>query len=138
MAIFVTILYAMFDRNLTAELTASTVRKPIEIGFQSFALILICMITIAGNILVVSVVYLNCSLRRPTYYFITNLSLADFMVATVYVPFFIDAVLRRSWGYSLAWCRGHYVLISLSFNESLITLSLVSLDRYLAITRPFR
>ena len=121
--------------NLTTE---TFLRTPAEIGFQVFALILLCITTILGNVLVIAVVYFNRSLHRPTYYFITNLSLADFIVAAVYVPFFTDAVLKQTWDYSLAWCRGHYVTISLSFNESLVTLCLVSLDRFMAITCPLR
>lgn len=125
----------MFNDSSSDE---ATLRTSAEVGLQVFILVFLCITTLLGNALVAAVIYCSRSLHRPTYYFITNLSLADFIVAAIYIPFYTDAVRKQTWNFSLAWCRGHYVTISLSFNESLATLCLVSLDRFVAITRPLR
>lgn len=118
--------------------TTSVFRASVEIYCQVIVLIVIVATTLIGNILVVVVIYLDRRLHRPGFYFIANLSAADLLVGCIYIPFYIAAVLEQKWQYSHTWCKLHAVTISTSFNASLITLSFVSLDRLLAITKPLR
>lgn len=118
--------------------TSFFLRDPIEIYLHVFVLIIILVTTLVGNVLVIAIIYLDYRLHRPGFYFLANLSAADLLVGTVYIPFYTDASLGQTWGYSETWCKIHTVTISTSFNASLVTLSFVSVDRLLAITKPLR
>lgn len=113
-------------------------RGTVEIHLHVFVLIFILVTTLVGNVLVVAIIYLDYRLHRPGFYFLANLSAADLLVATVYIPFYIDSTLEQNWSYSKTWCKIHAVIISASFNASLVTLSFISVDRLLAITKPLR
>ena len=113
-------------------------RETIEIYCQVLVLAAILTVTLIGNALIAAVIYLDYRLHRPGFYFIANLSAADLLVGSIYIPFYISSVLKQSWEFSEAWCKIHAVTISSSFNASLITLSFISVDRLLAITKPLR
>ena len=113
-------------------------RSDVQIYTQVAALVLICAGTVVGNIFVVGVVICNYRLHYPTYYFICSLASADFLVGAFYIPLFIASTLAQKWQLPVTLCNWHAAFISLSFNASLITLCLVSVDRFLAITDPLR
>ncbi|XP_067046134.1 trace amine-associated receptor 9-like [Acropora muricata] len=113
-------------------------RSDVQIYTQVAALVLICVGSVVGNIFVVGVVICNYKLHYPTYYFICSLASADFLVGAFYIPLFIASTLAQKWQLPVTLCNWHAAFISLSFNASLITLCLVSVDRFLAITDPLR
>ena len=116
----------------------STLPSMTERGFHAFILILISILVIVGNALVVSVVKLDRHLHKPTFYFLVNLAAADLMIGALYAPFYTVAVIEQRWVFATAWCGGHAFLISASVNASILTLSLVSFDRFKDITNPLR
>ncbi|EDO39353.1 predicted protein, partial [Nematostella vectensis] len=99
---------------------------------------LIFVTAIIGNSLVIHVIKLDSRLHMPTFYFLVNLCAADIFTAVAYIPFYVVSVIQHSWVFGEEFCQIHAFLISLGFNASLITLSLVSFDRYLAITSPLK
>ncbi|EDO35245.1 predicted protein [Nematostella vectensis] len=125
--------------NLTlANSTEITPTRSIgERVIQAIVLSIICLTSVLGNALVAATIHFDYRLHKPTFYFIASLSVADIIVGAVYVPFFAVAVLD-GWGFGTIWCDVLAVTVSLSFNASLVTLALVSWDRYLAITKPLR
>lgn len=118
--------------------TFSTRRSDVEVYVQVAVLVIICIGSVLGNAFVVGIVIGNYKLHKPTYYLICSLAIADFLVGAVYIPFYTASSLAQDWKLSFAWCKWHAVFISLSLNASLMTLCLVSLDRFLAITDPLR
>ena len=116
--------------------TSSTV---IELrAFHAAVLILTSLLTIVGNALVLKVVYSDSQLHKPSFYLFCNLAVADFLVGVSYIPFYTVSVLEEKWLFGIGWCMGHAALISTSFNCSIMTLALVSLDRLFTVTYPFR
>lgn len=115
-----------------------TIRSPTEIHVQAVTLALLCIGGILGNMFVVSVIAFNHKLHKPTFYFIVSLAAADFLVGAAYIPSYMASVLEQQWKFSISWCHTHAATISMSLNASLMTLGLVSLDRYFAITNPLR
>lgn len=113
-------------------------RTDVEVYIQVVLLAIICIGSVLGNVFVVGIVVLNRKLHKPTYYFISSLASADFLVGAVYIPFYIMSSLAQKWYLSYTWCKWHAAFVSLSLNASLVTLSLVSVDRFLAITDPLR
>lgn len=113
-------------------------RSDLEIYTQVTVLVIISISSVFGNAFVVGIVICNYKLHKPTYYFICSLATADFLIGTIYIPFYIASTLAQKWQLSFTWCKWHAALISLSFNASLMTLCLVSVDRFRAITDPLR
>lgn len=124
--------------NATSPPTISSPRSDAEIFTQVTVLVIICVGSVFGNAFVVGIIISNYKLHKPTYYFISSLAVADFLVGALYIPFYIASSVARHWQLSFAWCKWHAAFISLSVNASLMTLCLVSVDRFLAITDPLR
>lgn len=117
---------------------ATSLRSDVEVYIQVILLVLISIGSVVGNAFVVAIIIFNHKLHKPTYYFIGSLASADFLVGAIYIPFYIVSSLAQEWYLSMAWCKWHAAFISLSLNASLMTLCLVSVDRFLAITDPLR
>lgn len=101
-------------------------------------LFMIVLITIIGNLLVFFAVIFNKKLRTVSNLFIVSLSLADLLVGTVVM---IPATLTEIFGqWILAEC---FCVIWASFDvllcsASVLSVCLISLDRYIAIMVPLR
>ena len=125
--------------NATESTSKTTpLRSDVEVYIQAIVLVIISIGSVLGNAFVVAIVAFNHKLHKPTYYFIGSLASADFLVGAIYIPFYIASSLAQEWYMSVAWCGWHAAFISLSLNASLMTLCLVSVDRFLAITDPLR
>lgn len=109
-----------------------------ELLIQVVVLVTDGLLTILGNIFVAAIVKLDHRLHKPTFYFLVNLAFADVVAGLLYAPFYTVAVFKQQWVFGTSWCRGHAFVISLSFNASLATLAVVSIDRFLDITDPLR
>ncbi|KAL9978818.1 hypothetical protein ACROYT_G016384 [Oculina patagonica] len=79
------------------------------------------------------------SRRKHTHYFLINLSIADFMVGAVSVPLFISYLVDpQIWSRSLMLPMIHSTVDILSGLASVFTLAIVSLERLLAVSIPFK
>jgi len=96
------------------------------------------VITVAGNALVMAAVAREPCLRASvTNHFIVSLAVADLIIGTVVMPFSI--VLEASdgwWPFGADWCDVWHSLDVLASTASILNLSVIALDRYLAITDP--
>ena len=125
--------------NATQSMTPTTpLRSDVEVYIQVVLLVIISIGSVFGNAFVVAIIVFNHKLHKPTYYFISSLASADFLVGAIYIPFYIASSLAQEWYLSMLWCKWHAAFVSLSLNASLVTLCLVSVDRFLAITDPLR
>lgn len=106
--------------------------------FHVLYLVIITLAIIIGNSIVLLVIRLDHRLHSPTFCFLGNLAVADLLVGIGYVPFYITSVLNHAWVLGSAWCRGHTFVVSTSFNASIMTLCIVSVDRFLDISDPLR
>lgn len=103
---------------------------------------LLSLVTIPGNLLVVLAVFIdpNKDLRSPFMYFVANLAIADLLVGIVTDP--VSAVYHFK---SALGFINHGTLIAsvhmpffISCTASVLSLAALTVDRYLAITSPFR
>ena len=88
------------------------------------------MVSAGLNLMVCAMVYTDKKLRSMTNYLVVSLSVADLLIAVVFVPFYIiDHYARTVIGdYFVA-----FILLATVFN-----LFGVTFERYIALTRPFR
>ncbi|KAK3726750.1 hypothetical protein QZH41_001538 [Actinostola sp. cb2023] len=101
-------------------------------------LVLILLGTLFGNGLVVLAVFMFARLRRVSNLFIVSLAISDLLVALVMLPLRIDQSVHN-----MNWCLPKNACIFWVSTDgiwsaaSICNLTIISIDRFLAITRPF-
>ena len=103
---------------------------------------LLCLITVPGNLLVVMAVFIdpNKDLRSPFMYFVANLAMADLLVGLVTDPVSAIYHIKNALGlidYETLMPFVHMPFF-ISCTASVLSLAALTMDRYLAITSPFR
>ncbi|KAK3107839.1 hypothetical protein FSP39_023249 [Pinctada imbricata] len=96
------------------------------------------LFTIFGNILVVMSVYRERSLRTVTNYFICSLAVADLMVAIVVMPPAIYLDVTQVWLLSDSLCDAWVASDVLACTASILNLTAISVDRFIAVTQPIK
>uniref|UniRef100_A0A4W4H0F5 5-hydroxytryptamine receptor 7 n=1 Tax=Electrophorus electricus TaxID=8005 RepID=A0A4W4H0F5_ELEEL len=100
-------------------------------------LTMLTLITICGNLLVVISVCFVKKLRQPSNYLIVSLALADLSVALAVMPFVsITDLIGGRWIFGQFFCNVFIAMDVMCCTASIMTLCVISIDRYLGITRP--
>ncbi|KAG8449945.1 hypothetical protein GDO86_016577 [Hymenochirus boettgeri] len=102
-----------------------------------FVLILIIyMITLSGNLLIITVMCVSPQLRNPMYFFLSNLSCVDILLSSSVVPQILVNTLTSDKSITFMGCAIQvYILGALGVTECVI-LGIMAYDRYAAICRP--
>lgn len=100
----------------------------------------LCCLTILGNTFVILVVCLNQRLsRKQTSVLIVNLALADLMVGVGVMPIAsILVVTEGRWIFGRYVCRIWTSLDVICSTASILTLCIISVDRFIGVTRPLQ
>ncbi|KAL5962549.1 5-hydroxytryptamine receptor 1 [Taenia solium] len=98
---------------------------------------IITALTILGNTLVISAVLLVHKLRCPSNFLIVSLAASDLLVSTTVMPFSIYLEYRQYWDLGEVACDVFIVFDVLLCTASILNLCAISIDRYLAVTKPF-
>ena len=105
------------------------------------ALCLILLVTLAGNSLIVMLVYKTPNLRKPINYFIANMASSD-LLFILYMCHGILARLNISWiigsQFGQAFCKLISFLPAVSTFTSIQNLILIAVDRFGAVVFPLR
>uniref|UniRef100_A0A6I8P7K8 5-hydroxytryptamine receptor 7 n=2 Tax=Ornithorhynchus anatinus TaxID=9258 RepID=A0A6I8P7K8_ORNAN len=110
---------------------------PAERAAVGAVLTLLPLLTVAGNGLVVAAVCCVKKLRQPANYLIVSLALADLSVAVAVMPFVsVTDLIGGRWVFGRLFCNVFIALDVTCCTASILTLCLISIDRYLGITRP--
>lgn len=118
---------------------AAAVKSP---TWSAILIIIACTVimvgTVLGNLLVCTAVSIVRKLRTPSNWLIVSLAVADLCVALMVMPL---ATMYEAMGF---WSLGHTVcdmwtsLDVMLCTASILNLCMISVDRYLVITRPFQ
>ncbi|KHN70881.1 Dopamine receptor 3 [Toxocara canis] len=106
---------------------------------KAVALLLICIpfATVFGNMLVIIAVFREKSLQTVTNMLIVSLAVSDFLVALCVMPFAVYFELNSFvWGLGPFLCNLYMATDVACSTASILNLLAISLDRYIAITRP--
>ncbi|KAJ8370377.1 hypothetical protein SKAU_G00104050 [Synaphobranchus kaupii] len=97
--------------------------------------VLVALACCLGNLLVVWAVFMNRSLRQPTFCFVGSLAVADFLVGAVAIPvaILVDGKISSFYGCLFFSC----VLLVLT-QSSVLSMLAIAVDRYLRVHIPFR
>ena len=98
----------------------------------------ISVTAVIGNFLVILVIIKNKSMQTVTNFFIANLSVADVMIGIFSIPFQFQAALLQRWDLPHILCPVAPFVKELSVNVSIITLTIISIDRYFAVIHPLK
>ncbi|XP_078542325.1 histamine H3 receptor-like [Lissotriton helveticus] len=89
-----------------------------------------------SNALIILSFMVDKSLRIQSNFFLLNLSISDFFIGTVSLPFYmVNFVLHGKWILGRAICKLWVVLDYVLFQSSLYNIVLISYDRFLSVTR---
>ncbi|KAF8569440.1 hypothetical protein P879_03200 [Paragonimus westermani] len=114
----------------------SDIDTPVEIVVVGLVLITLTLLTAGGNLLIGLAILLVRRLRNPANLLILNLALADFLVSVLVLPFAIAYQLKGYWPFGQQFCDVFLLLDVLLCTASILNLCAISVDRYLAITKP--
>ncbi|OWF49506.1 octopamine receptor 1-like [Mizuhopecten yessoensis] len=102
------------------------------------ALGLINLIVLLGNSLVITAVVRNRKLRTITNIYIVSLACADMLLAIFVLPFSAALEVLHFWPFGKPFCSMWLAIDVLLCTASILNLCAISLDRFLAVTKPIR
>ncbi|KAM4749336.1 olfactory receptor 5P66-like [Rhinophrynus dorsalis] len=123
----------------------STITEIYLLGFQFLhgwrillflAILVIYVVTIAGNLLIIVLVSATHQLQSPMYFFLSHLSMSDILVTSTISPNMLDITLKEGAIISFVGCFSQFSMFSLSTAAECLFLTVMSYDRYLAICKP--
>ncbi|XP_072101157.1 5-hydroxytryptamine receptor 6 [Mobula birostris] len=99
-------------------------------------LCLISIVTVAGNFLLILLIFTQRSLRNTSNYFLVSLFMSDLMVGLVVMPPAMLNQLYGRWVLDSDFCSVWSSFDVMCCSASILNLCVISLDRYLLITSP--
>ncbi|CAN2391311.1 Olfactory receptor, partial [Pristimantis euphronides] len=129
----------MCEQNETA------VTQFLLLGFQSFYKLKVLLfilvfsvyvIILVGNFLVIILVSTNHRLQVPMFYFLKNLALVDILFTSNIVPNMLYIILMEGGKITTTGCFVQYYVHCICIYTQSVILSVMSLDRYMAICQP--
>lgn len=126
------------ESNITStNATASSSSKSISHQIGIAILTLAFLLGFPGNLFVVWSVFCRVKKRSVTCLLVLNLAAADAFVL-LSAPFFLRYLAGgRGWEFGSAACKTVHYLSSVNMYVSIYLICLMSMDRWLAVTRPF-
>ncbi|XP_066486599.1 olfactory receptor 6M1-like [Tiliqua scincoides] len=118
-------------------LTGFQLPQPVEV-FVFTVLLLVFLLTIAGNVTIITLVCLDQRLQTPMYFFLCNLSLMEIFFVLSITPKLLVNLISRNKSISFLGCAIQcYFYFFLGASE-IIIIALMAFDRYVAICHPLR
>ncbi|XP_001357582.3 5-hydroxytryptamine receptor 1 [Drosophila persimilis] len=112
------------------------VLPPLQSIFVSLVLLIVILGTVVGNVLVCIAVCMVRKLRRPCNYLLVSLALSDLCVALLVMPMALLYEVLEKWNFGPLLCDIWVSFDVLCCTASILNLCAISVDRYLAITKP--
>ena len=108
-----------------------------ELQLPLFFLFLgIYLVTMIGNLGVITLICLNAHLHTPMYYFLSNLSFVDLCYSSVITPKMLVNFVSEKNIISYAGCMSQLYLFLVFVTAECYMLTVMAYDRYVAICRP--
>eukprot|EP00105_Crassostrea_gigas_P016404 XP_011433775.1 PREDICTED: alpha-2A adrenergic receptor [Crassostrea gigas] len=96
---------------------------------------IIILIIVGGNLLVVVAIYTDKNLKSKQNWFIASLAVADCLLGLIIMPFSLTNEVMGYWYFGSVWCDLWKAIDVLLCTASILSICLISLDRYWCITK---
>ncbi|KAM5145556.1 olfactory receptor 8A1-like [Mantella aurantiaca] len=103
-----------------------------------FMVLLIYLITLAGNLTIFLLICLDSHLHTPMYYFLGNLSIVDMSCSTITLHKTLTSFITHDKTVSYLACMTQMYMFGSLTGHELLILTAMSYDRYVAICNPLR
>ncbi|XP_038641555.1 adrenoceptor alpha 1Aa [Scyliorhinus canicula] len=111
------------------------VSRAVALGVVLGSFILFALL---GNVLVILSVACHRQLQTVTNYFIVNLAIADLLLSCTVLPFSASLEIAGHWALGRLFCSVWAALDVLCSTASILSLCLISIDRYIGVSYPMR
>ncbi|XP_008590632.1 PREDICTED: olfactory receptor 6M1-like [Galeopterus variegatus] len=118
-------------------LTAFPVLQKLQISLF-VVLFFTYVLTLTGNIVIISLIWSDNRLQTPMYFFLSNLSFVDILYTTSVTPKLLACLLQDRKTISFAGCIIQTYFFFFLGTVEFILLAVMSFDRYVAICNPLR
>jgi len=118
-----------------------TVDDPLTATLTGLILGLMCLMTVAGNALVLVAICGRTGQLRDTtttHYFVASLAVADLLLGAAVLPFSAALETTGRWLFGQALCDVWAAVDVLCCTASILSMCAISLDRYIGVTQPLR
>ncbi|XP_055908972.1 5-hydroxytryptamine receptor 1-like [Eupeodes corollae] len=122
--------------SIFSEFDGEVELPPLKTIIVSLILLVVILGTVVGNVLVCIAVCMVRKLRRPCNYLLVSLALSDLCVAVLVMPTALLYEVLQQWNYGPLFCDIWVSFDVLCCTASILNLCAISVDRYLAITKP--
>ncbi|XP_033108433.1 QRFP-like peptide receptor [Anneissia japonica] len=127
--------------TMMIEYASAPFKEPLPLPtilLKSIAIAILIILTVFGNTVVIAIIVKNKQLRGTTYYYLLNLAVADIMIAVFTEWTYLVHDLKRYWIFGEFTCKFSTVIQAISVHVSILTLTIIAIDRYLAIVFPLK
>lgn len=97
---------------------------------ESIAIIIIAIFICLGNLVIVLTLYKKSYLLTLSNKFVFSLTLSNFLLSVLVLPFVVTSSIRQEWIFGVVWCNFSALLYMLISSASMLTLGLIAIDRY--------
>nr|XP_006010360.1 PREDICTED: alpha-1A adrenergic receptor-like [Latimeria chalumnae] len=130
-----TVLQTNYSNNFNQTQLQPGTKRAILLSL-TLGIFIVC--AIVGNILVILSVACHRHLRIVTNYFIVNLAVADLLLSTTVLPFSATLEVLGYWVFGRIFCNIWAAVDVLCCTASILSLCVISVDRYLGVSYPLR
>ncbi|XP_073537761.1 olfactory receptor 5AR1-like [Phyllobates terribilis] len=99
--------------------------------------LLLYIITVSGNIVIITLIFCDVHLKKPMYHFLCNMSFLDFSYSTVTAPYMLYVLMTGHKNLSINRCMTQLYFFNSFASVEYLLLTTMAFDRYIAICKPF-
>ena len=110
----------------------------IIVVFMTVLYVITMIVGLAGNTLLIYIVWRKPGARNVTSFLFVNMAVADLLIVVFQMPYNIAHFYIFSGFLQEISCRFVYYVIYVSFLASILSLTVMACDRYFAVVHPFR
>ncbi|XP_074131634.1 olfactory receptor 5D18-like [Sminthopsis crassicaudata] len=96
----------------------------------------IYVISVTGNVGMITIIAMNSKLHTPMYFFLKHLSFVDFCYSTVVVPKVLENLVVEDRSMSISTCITQFFLFATCVFTDTFILAMMAYDRFVAICNP--